>query len=282
MKNFNHTILISLMLFAIFGIAYPSLSAQEVKIDGMINIDFPNAKAAKVEVNLEGDMLSTLAKSMAAQDPEASDFLLNLKGVKVRIYEASALGGKRLEEIMKFYQDQLPKEKWSVMARVNEKDSNVGVYTFTKGEYVAGIVVLVATPSELIAVNVAGKINPAKLAKLPQMYGQMQGLPRMGELAKMAPKTMEKEPNFVIKGVVKDAKTGKPVAGVKVSDGEYGPEPHKSATTDSEGKYSYTTWYEEHFIVAEASGYKTQKHLLTTSLTGKEEEAIINFDLTPK
>lgn len=282
MKNFNRTFLTSLLVFAIFGIAHPYLLAQEAKIDGIIDIDYPNAKAAKVEVNLEGEILFTMAKSMAANDPEASKFLLDLKGVKVRIYEAPALEGKSLEEIMKFYQDQLPKEKWKVMARVNEKDSNVGVYTFAKGEYVAGIVVLVASPKELIAVNIAGKIDPAKLAKLPQIYGQMQGFPKMGDLAKMAPKTMEKEPNFVIKGIVKDAQTGKPIEGAKISDGEYGPEPHKGATTDAKGQYSYKTWYEEHFIVAEAPNYKVQKHLLTTSITGKEEEAVINFELTPK
>jgi len=282
MRIIRHTNLAFLMVFLSFGLALPSFAALSKETEGLIDIEYPYAKEAKVEVNLEGEMFSTLAKSMAQNNSEASDFLANLVAVKVRIYETSALGGKSLEDVMSYYQSQLPKTKWNLIVKVKEKNSNVGVYSFPKGEYIVGLVVLVGEPKEFIAVNVAGKIDPAKLTKIPQIYSQMQGLPKMQELAKMTSKDTGKEPNFVIKGVVKDAKTGKPIAGAKVSDGEYGPEPRKATNADSEGKYSYKTWYEEHFVVVEAPGYQTQKHLLTTKIVGKEEEAIINFELMPK
>lgn len=88
------------------------------------------------------------------------------------------------------------------------------------------------------------------------------------------------EPNCTIKGTVTDAVTGQPIAEAKVSDGDYGE--GKGATTDSDGKYGYVTWYEEHSIVAEAPGYKTQSKTLMTKLFRVESEKTVDFALVPE
>ncbi|MDD5327626.1 MAG: M56 family metallopeptidase [Phycisphaerae bacterium] len=87
-------------------------------------------------------------------------------------------------------------------------------------------------------------------------------------------------PEFVIKGIVTDADTGRPVAGAKVGDDGYA-EGKQSATTDVNGFYSYNTWYEEHNIKCEASGYKTQKGWFGTKIFGSEKEKVIDFALEP-
>jgi hypothetical protein len=90
----------------------------------------------------------------------------------------------------------------------------------------------------------------------------------------------DKQPSFVVRGTVTDAATGEPIAGVKVSDDGYGPEPYKSAITDSEGRYRYLTWPEEHRIKAEVSGYKPQHKGLTGLFHAEtEDEKIIDFAL---
>lgn len=271
--------LVLVVLFSL-GFVLPSFSTEtrELKIEGMIDIDYPQASEAKVEVNLEGNLLNLAAKAVVEKNPEASSFLSGLQTIRVRIYSNVALGKDDASQSLKFYQDQLQEPKWSVIARVKDKESTVGVYSLIKGDYIAGLVVLVGNPKELIVVNLAGKIDPAKLAKL----SQFPQLGNLGEIAKVASEMSKKQPDFTIKGVVKDAKSGKPIEGAKVSDGEYGPEPRKSATTDSEGNYSYATWYEEHFIFAEAPGYKTQRIILTTELRRKVNEAEFNFELVPE
>ena len=89
-------------------------------------------------------------------------------------------------------------------------------------------------------------------------------------------------PTILIKGVVRDALTGRPLAGAGVADDEYGTVPYQGATTDAEGRYEYSSWYEEHQIVASAAGYEAQSKLLKTKLVGTEKEKIIDFDLMPK
>jgi beta-lactamase regulating signal transducer with metallopeptidase domain len=94
--------------------------------------------------------------------------------------------------------------------------------------------------------------------------------------------TSDVPPGFTLKGTVKDAITGRPIAGARVSDGKYGSEPHKGATTDADGKYSYLTWYEEHNIIAQAPGYKTQRQTLMTKFLGEEKEKVMDFALAPE
>jgi hypothetical protein len=93
----------------------------------------------------------------------------------------------------------------------------------------------------------------------------------------------DKEPEFVVTGAVTDATTGQPIAGAKVTDDGYGPEPYKGAITNSEGKYSYLTWPEEHRIKAEAPGYKPQRKGITGLFhVENEDEKVINFALEPE
>ncbi len=86
--------------------------------------------------------------------------------------------------------------------------------------------------------------------------------------------------DFTITGTVTDTETGKPIAGAKVGDNKEYDDGKFSTVTDSSGHYEYKTWYEEHFVVAEADGYKTESEILLTKLFGSEEEKIINFELT--
>jgi outer membrane lipoprotein-sorting protein len=82
---------------------------------------------------------------------------------------------------------------------------------------------------------------------------------------------------ILINGIVRDAETGQVIAGASVSDDGYGPKPHKSSVTDSAGRFSYTTWPEEHNIIAEAPGYKSQRKTITAEQFESEKSAVVNF-----
>jgi hypothetical protein len=88
-------------------------------------------------------------------------------------------------------------------------------------------------------------------------------------------------PEFVIKGTVTDAQTGKPIAGAKVGDEKYAGGKY-GTVTDSSGNYSYKTWYEEHNIKCEAAGYKTETKVLLTKVLGTEREKVLDFAISSK
>jgi len=90
------------------------------------------------------------------------------------------------------------------------------------------------------------------------------------------------DPNFVIRGTVRDAVTGKPIAGAKVSDDGYGRQPNQFGMTDSDGKFQYKSWREEHNVKAEAPGYQTRQSGFTTSILQTEKEKVLDFILTPQ
>ena len=89
-------------------------------------------------------------------------------------------------------------------------------------------------------------------------------------------------PPLEITGTVFDQATGQPIPGARVSDDGYGPKPYQGATTDSEGRYRYRTWPEEHTIIAEAPGYKPQRYTFGTGPLQSADELMMIFYLEPE
>ncbi len=102
-------------------------------------------------------------------------------------------------------------------------------------------------------------------------------------------------PSLVIKGTIKDAQTGKPIAGARVFDDGYGPKPkweqikadersEWGAITNSAGEYSFLTWPEHHSIKVEAPGYKAKRQSLYDGhfVFNKKDEEIFDFALEPE
>jgi len=181
-------------LIACVSLVSISNAQEELKLEGLIDIDYPEAGEAKVEVNLAGPLFSLAAKAVGDEDPEASEFLASLKAVRVRIYEQAALGGKSFDEVVGFYKKQMQKPKWEVLARVKEKESTVGVYSLTKGkgDIISGLVVIVGNPKECVIVNLAGEIDVTKLARINETASKMLGLPKIN-LDEMKPSPEQKK-----------------------------------------------------------------------------------------
>lgn len=89
-------------------------------------------------------------------------------------------------------------------------------------------------------------------------------------------------PEFIIKGTVTDAETGRPIAGAKVGDSKKYNSGKFFTITDSNGYYEYKTWYEEHDTIAETDGYKSQQKGFGTKLFVQEKEKVIDYQLTPE
>lgn len=176
MRRMNWMITVCWGFMLLPGIAF---AQQLPKIEGLIDVDYPPASEAKVEVNLTGALFGLAAKVLKKDEPEVADFVAELKALRVRVYENETLGAKTLKEVMEFYDQQLRKKKWEVLIKVREKDerTTTGVYTLTKQDIVSGLVVVVVDPKETTVVNLAGKIDLAKLGELDKLTGVELNLP---------------------------------------------------------------------------------------------------------
>ncbi|MHC4627479.1 MAG: carboxypeptidase regulatory-like domain-containing protein, partial [Planctomycetota bacterium] len=101
-------------------------------------------------------------------------------------------------------------------------------------------------------------------------------------------------PELVVKGTVRDAQTGKPIAGARVFDDGYGPTPawdqirpgersEWGAITNAAGEYSFLTWPEHHSVSAEAPGYTLERESLYENhfTVNDTDEQTMNFVLVP-
>lgn len=93
------------------------------------------------------------------------------------------------------------------------------------------------------------------------------------------PMAQATSPEFTIRGRITDAQTGAPIAGATVGDANDYANGECRTQTDSDGRYAYSTWYEEHGINAQAPGYLPQKQILLTKWVGKEKDKVMDFEL---
>jgi predicted Ser/Thr protein kinase len=93
----------------------------------------------------------------------------------------------------------------------------------------------------------------------------------------------QQAPAFVVRGIVRDAATGRPISGARVADNIYNARPDRppqEAWTDANGRYQLKTWYEEHTLAASAPAYETALATLSTTPSGTTS-ASIDFRLRP-
>jgi hypothetical protein len=283
-------LVVSLVLCAWAETTPATASSQQdvTKKQGYIN--FPTKELfgdtkSKVEVMLEKPMLQMLKAAAAEQEPEFAKLMDAIEMVRVQVFEnvsdeKNEIAGK----ISDLVSNLKEKEGWSTIIRVKENRETVDIIMKVVEYKVKGFGLIVQEPGEIVFINIVGDIDAEAFGQsIGQVCGKfLSGQMDMDDFGKLLGGAMNQPqsgPGLVVSGVVKDAATGKPIEGAKVSDDKYGSEPYKSATTDTEGKYSYKTWPEEHNIIAQAPGYKPQQKMLKTDMLQKDKETVIVFEL---
>jgi len=272
------------------------------KLNGYVEFDASKILGrAQAEVNLllEEALLTVMVGAVKEDQPELAELLQDIKLIQVQVF-------KRLSEQEKKYFDKVSdlvrwlKEThaWNTVVSVNENGKTVDILMLTANEAIVGLALFVSERSEFVFINIAGEFDPELLGgKLRTLFAKLSGggldLSELGRMfedlqnpnrvsGSSAPSaTRIKAPSLVITGTVKDsnAVTGRPIEGAKVSDDGYGPQPYKGAVTDAAGKYRYVTWPEEHNIVANAPGYKSQRRTIDAGLLQTEKAMVVDFAL---
>jgi len=144
-----------------------------------VNIDFPGLaeRAAEVvDVTLDAQMLRLASKFLSSRDAdqkEIREIVAKLDGIYVRTYEFDRVG-EYDRNIVERVRTQLG-PTWKKVVNVRSRKENVEVYFDTRGDAIAGLVVIAAEPRELTLVNIVGPIDVEKLTHL----GGQFGIPRL-------------------------------------------------------------------------------------------------------
>ena len=141
-----------------------------------INLDFPglaDRAAEVVDITLDAQMLRLAAKFLSTRDADERsirEIVSRLEGIYVRSYEFDRRG-EYDRGIVDRVRAQLG-PTWKKVVNVRSRDrENVEVFFDTRGEVIAGLVVISAEPRELTIVNIVGPIDVEKLAELGGQFG---------------------------------------------------------------------------------------------------------------
>jgi uncharacterized protein DUF4252 len=145
-----------------------------------VNIDFPGLadRAAEiVDVTLDAQMLRLASRFLSSRDAdqkEIREIVAKLDGIYVRSYEFDNAGEYDRDIVDRVRKQLGPTWKKVVNVRSRKKE-NMEVYFDTRGDVIAGLVVISAEPRELTLVNIVGPIDVEKLTRLSGQFG----IPRM-------------------------------------------------------------------------------------------------------
>jgi hypothetical protein len=152
-------------------------AAQRVNLDLPEFNDLRDKAAEEVTVTLDSRVLRMAAKFLSDTDTDqrnARDIVRNLEGIYVRSYEFDR-EGEYDHAIADRIRAQLG-ANWNKIVDVRSRTrENAEIYTFMRGDAIAGLVVIATEPKELTIVNIVGPID---LDRLSQLDGQF-GIPRI-------------------------------------------------------------------------------------------------------
>jgi len=159
-----------------------------------LNLDFPalaEHASESTDVTLDGPMLRLAAKFLNDRDPDehqAKDLIKSLTGIYVHSYEFDNDGEYDRSVVDKVRAQLGP--NWKPMVTVRSKmRENVDIYLDTRGENIAGLLIISSEPRELTLVNIIGAIDLDKLASLEGEFG----IPRLSKGERHKEREKEKE-----------------------------------------------------------------------------------------
>ena len=167
MKNPILKTLLSGFLCAL--VSMPVLAQEDELKDLAGFIDFGDLSAAygepKISINIGGTLLQFVGMMSEEGNPETSEMMSQLKGVRVFGYPISedpTVAREKFDEVKK----SLKSKGWEPVVQVNEDDERVLIYMKMDGDSMEGMTVMTVNDEEVMFINIIGKLDPRQLGKV--------------------------------------------------------------------------------------------------------------------
>ena len=138
-------------------------------LDGFI--DFGDLSATygepKISINIGGTLLQFVGMMSEEGNPETSEIMSQLKGVRVFGYPIADDPGVAREKFGEV-KNTLKSKGWEPVVQVNEEDEQVLIYMKLNGASMEGMTVMTVDEEEVMFINIIGKLDPKQLGKVMQ------------------------------------------------------------------------------------------------------------------
>jgi hypothetical protein len=150
-------------------VSMPALAQEDELKDLAGFIDFGDLSATygepKISINIGGTLLQFVGMMSEEGDPETSEVLSQLKGVRVFGYPVSGDPGVAKEKFSEV-KNTLKSKGWEPVVQVNEEDEQVLIYMKLDGSSMEGMTVMTVDDEEVMFINIIGKLDPRQLGKV--------------------------------------------------------------------------------------------------------------------
>ena len=150
-------------------VSMPVLAQEDELKDLPGFIDFGDLSSAygepKISINIGGTLLQFVGLMSEDSNPETSEMMSQLKGVRVFGYpieEDPTVARQKFGEV----KSTLKSKGWEPVVQVNEDDEQVLIYMKMDGNAMEGMTVMTVDDEEVMFINIIGKLDPKQLGKV--------------------------------------------------------------------------------------------------------------------
>jgi len=152
-------------------VSMPVLAQEDELRDLEGFIDFGDLSATygepKISINIGGMLLQFVGMMSEEGNPETSEIMSQLKGVRVFGYPIAEDPGVAREKFSEV-KNTLKSKGWEPVVQVNEEDEQVLIYMKMNGASMEGMTVMTVDEEEVMFINIIGKLDPRQLGKVMQ------------------------------------------------------------------------------------------------------------------
>ena len=150
-------------------VSIPALAQEDELKDLAGFVDFGDLSATygepKISINIGGMLLQFVGMMSEEGNPETSEIMSQLKGVRVFGYHIDDDPGVALEKFGEV-KNTLKSKGWEPVVQVNEEDEQVLIYMKLNGASMEGMTVMTVDEEEVMFINIIGKLDPRQLGKV--------------------------------------------------------------------------------------------------------------------
>jgi hypothetical protein len=155
-------------------VAMPVLAQEDElkKLDGYI--DFGDLSATygepSIQISIGGALLRFAGLMTENSDPDASEVMSGLEGIRVLGYQVDndqEVAREKFAEV----KSKLRSKGWEPVVQINERDEQVLVYMKIENDVMDGMTVMTVDTEEVMFINILGQIDPRKVGTVVDGFG---------------------------------------------------------------------------------------------------------------